>query len=413
MTKLFRRTDSSGKVLSQNWNFHLNGQRKSTGCKTKREAMEIATLMVQRELSHKHAGLNSEASIDEVVALYVKRQTLMSESGKGQAEAFQKRICGQFPLDELYRVPNRIVPYSLKTKRLWSTITNRDLDAIIMHRKEEGYANASINKEIDQLHAIQKQCKKSWGIKINHELDFDDLKLKVKKKRRAASEVEEQRLIDAMNPVTKTYLNKCTWERAPRNQRLWAVDTFHLLITYLDTGVRSSEGRNMLWDEVDTVNWLGVKVYRSKTDRTDMLQLTDRLREVLQTRFKYRDVRNSKFVFPHAFDNEKSKTGCLGALRKGIDRAGLNDPDTVKRHGKFTVHSLRDSYATRLTEQGIIPSELMHLLGHANEEMSMKYIHMRPSDAITKGTLLRNDVAGVLPEGLGGTLVDAYNENRL
>ena len=212
-----------------------------------------------------------------------------------------------------------------------------------------------------------------------------------------------------MNPTTKTYLNNCTWERAPKNQRIWSVDSFHLLITYLDLGLRSAEGRKILWSEVDTVNWIAIRVWRSKTDRNDMLQMTDRLRAVLQSRWKHRGSRNSPFVFPHASDPKKYRTGCLGALRTGIDRAGLNDPEIVKRHGKFTVHSLRDSYATRLTEQGIIPSELMHLLGHANEEMSMKYIHMRPSDAMNKGHKLRNSATTLISTELEGAIGDAYD----
>ncbi len=413
MTKLFRRTDKAGKVLSQKWSFSLNGQRKSTGCTNKREAMNIAELMLSKNRAHKIAGLTHDATIADVIQLYVDQQTLVSASCKAQSEAFQKRLGGTFPADELYRVPEKVMPYSLDSKRLWASLSNRDLDVIMTNRKLEGYANATINKEVDYIQACQKACKRKWGIKINHDLDFDDLTLPVKKKTRAASEAEEQTLIDVMNPVTKIYLNKCSWERAPRNQRLWAVDSFHLLITYLDTGVRSSEGRHILWTDVDTVNWVGIKVYRPKTDTTDMLQMTDRLREVMQQRFKYRDVRGSKYVYPHAFDVEKPKSGYMGALRNGINKAGLNDPVFVKRYGKFTVHSLRDSYATRLTEQGIIPSELMHLLGHKNEEMSMKYIHMRPKDAIAKGTALRNAVAAELPEGLGVSLENAYTEKLL
>lgn len=413
MTTLFKRKDASGNVISNNWNFSLNGQRKSTGCSNKKDAMKIADLLISKERTHKHAGLTDEATIGEAVQLYVDRQSLMSLTGKLQAEAFQKKICGTFPADRLYKVPNKLMPFSLKPSRLWSSLTNRDIDLLMTNRQKEGYANATINKEIDYLATIQKACKKKWAIRINHELDFSDLKLKTKKKFRAASVEEEQRLIDTLNPLTKVYLNNCTWDRAPRNQRLWAVDTFQLLIVFLDTGVRSAEGRSIRWDEVDTVNWVGLKIWRNKTQRFDILQMTDRLREVIQSRYKYKDVRKSKYVFPHAFDTDQPRTGNLDALRNGINKAGLNEPELVRRYGKFTVHSLRDSYATRLTEQGIVPSELMHLLGHANEEMSMKYIHMRPRDAIAKGTALRNSIAGDLPSGLNKTLVDAYEEIRL
>ena len=61
MTTLFRRTDKEGKVISQNWNFSLNGQRKSTGCPHKREAMKIAEIMLSKERTHKVAGLTDVA----------------------------------------------------------------------------------------------------------------------------------------------------------------------------------------------------------------------------------------------------------------------------------------------------------------------------------------------------------------
>ena len=409
---LFQRPNSKGSLVGQNWNFSLNGQRKSTGTSNKREAARIADLMMSKERSHRIAGLTEEATIGEVVSLYVARQSLLSDSSKAQVEGFGRKITGHYDMDQIYKVPKQSgkLPFFFREKRLWSSVSNRDLDALKTHRQEEGYANGTINKEFDNLAAMQKACRRYWGIKINHELDFEDIKLKTVKKFRAASEDEEQRLIDALNPVTRIYLNNCTWDRAPTRQRLWAVDTFHLLILYLDTGVRSAEGRHLLWDDVDTKNFQGIKVWRNKTKRLDMLQLTDRLAECLKSRFEYRGVRDSKYVFPHAWDTDLPRTGNLDALRSGIDRAGLNDPTTKARYGKFTVHSLRDSYATRLTEQGIVPSELMHLLGHSTEEMSMKYIHMRPKDSIAKGTKLRNSVAQALP--INDSLVDAYQENR-
>ncbi len=55
----------------------------------------------------------------------------------------------------------------------------------------------------------------------------------------------------------------------------------------------------------------------------------------------------------------------------------------------------------------------MHLLGHANEEMSMKYIHICSNDAINKGSQMRNTVAMPLPTGLGVSLENAYTEKLL
>ena len=413
MANLFRRKDKDGNLLSKKWYFYLNGQRKSTKLTNRKDAQRVADLMEQQSLSNKVAGLAREATLDEVVARFVTRQSLMSKAGKNNSQALQKRLLGRFPADELYRVPKRVMPFSLDPNRRWSSLTNADLDMIKTNRLQEGYANASIKKELDQLHQMQKLCRKAWGIKVNFELDFEDVcKLKVNKKTRAASVEEEEKLLEVMNPLNKTYLNGCTWVNAPMKQKIWAVDNFHLLVLYLDTGVRSAEGRKLLWDDVDTTNWLGIRVYRAKVDRTDILQLTDRLRDILKSRFKYREERGSDYIFPHAFDPKLHRGGSLGALRNGIKRAGLNHPEVVKRHGKFTVHSLRDSYATRLTEQGMIPSELMHLLGHANEEMSMKYIHVRPSLAIRKGQELRNESADPLQIDLDQTLEDAHNRKR-
>lgn len=409
MIRLFRRKDANGADISKNWYFHLNGQRKSTRSTNKKEAAEIAARLYNRAAADKDSGLKLEATIEEVVNMFVENQE-HSDSLFSQASASKKRLLGQFKPDELYRLPKREYPFALDPKRRWSSLSNRDLSNIRKHRLREGYKPATINKEKAHLAQMQKLCKKEWGIKINHELDFSDLNLKVSKKVRYATVEDERKLIASLNPRDMTYCNNCTWENAPAHQRVWAVDNFHLLILYLDTGVRASEGCSLLWDDIDTTTWVGIRVWRSKTKRWDMLQMTDRLRECLQSRWEYRNERKSVYVFPHKDDPKKHRTGYLGSLRNGIERAGLNEPHLVERYGKFTVHSLRDSFATRLTEQGMVPSELMHLLGHSNEEMSMKYIHIRPKDAISRGISLRNESAETLLINSNNIYEDVYEK---
>ena len=71
------------------------------------------------------------------------------------------------------------------------------------------------------------------------------------------------------------------------------------------------------------------------------------------------------------------------------DRAGLNEPHKVERFGRATVHSLRDTFASRLIQNGLDIAKVSKLLGHATLLQTQKYSHLIPSeDAAVAASIL-------------------------
>ena len=73
----------------------------------------------------------------------------------------------------------------------------------------------------------------------------------------------------------------------------------------------------------------------------------------------------------------------LHLIQKAIDKVGLNDDERlVKKKGKFTPHSLRDSYASILIQSGEVALyDLQEILGHTTPQMTQKYAHLIPAEA--------------------------------
>ena len=66
-------------------------------------------------------------------------------------------------------------------------------------------------------------------------------------------------------------------------------------------------------------------------------------------------------------------------IRNAIMRAELNADHLVKRYGKFTPHSLRQTFASRLVQGGMSLYGVSKLLGHSSETMTKRYAFLAPS----------------------------------
>lgn len=82
-------------------------------------------------------------------------------------------------------------------------------------------------------------------------------------------------------------------------------------------------------------------------------------------------------MFP-AEDGSPRKPQCNRALQRAMDRAGLNSPHMVKRHGKATPHTLRHTYASKLVQRGMSLYAVQHMLGHASPTTTKRYAALAP-----------------------------------
>ena len=82
------------------------------------------------------------------------------------------------------------------------------------------------------------------------------------------------------------------------------------------------------------------------------------------------------------------KTSINVLIDYAIAKSGINDdPVLVEKKGKFTIHSLRDTFASTLAQSGNHDiNEIRELLGHTTTTMTQKYAHLIPDDLTRKAT---------------------------
>lgn len=63
---------------------------------------------------------------------------------------------------------------------------------------------------------------------------------------------------------------------------------------------------------------------------------------------------------------------------------GLNEPDTVAKYGRATIHSLRHTFASWLIQNGADLGEVADALGHASLNMTRRYAHLSKGATVAK-----------------------------
>jgi len=233
-------------------------------------------------------------------------------------------------------------------------------------------APGTMNRELALLQAICEFARRSQVKMPAQPIVWRDYRAREPRgKLRYLSEAEEAALLQATADEVGRYKDP----NGP--QARMAQDQFDLLVFLLDTGARYDEVASLSWSCVDLGRGT-VELYRRKVDNEGTLGLTRRLWRLLEHR---RSVYpNTTYIFS-AWDRGRLVTdrprgwSTNGLLRK-MDALGINDPDIVKRKGKATAHTMRDTFAARQIKAGATLYELQHLLGHADPKMTQKYAHI-------------------------------------
>ena len=189
---------------------------------------------------------------------------------------------------------------------------------------------------------------------------FKVKKLKVVPKFRYLREGEEEKLLEVMKEQ----------------------DLKDLTIFLIDTGMRICEAVETMWTDRTFENGIGCFVtYRGKTGVRSLLPITERLKAILERR---EQGSISLYVFPHKTKIGGHRTTSSKGILQAAKRAGLNAPEIVSKLGKFTAHSCRDTYATRLVKAGMTLYEVQTMLGHVSPIMTQKYAHLSTGDIGSK-----------------------------
>lgn len=202
---------------------------------------------------------------------------------------------------------------------------------------------------------------------------------------------------DKEEPASKTYHRALTEEEQGQFMK-YAKDEwlYEMLAFLLCTGMRIGEAAALTWNDIDYVkNVIHVTKTMSKSKDgheragspksragTRDIPINDSIKQVLKSqkekqRLFYGNVISlSQYVFTGQNRTRVYNSTANTAVRRVLEKMRV---EGVKIE-YFTVHALRDTFATRYIEQGGSPQVLKTLLGHSSLSTTMDlYSHVMPN----------------------------------
>ncbi len=155
---------------------------------------------------------------------------------------------------------------------------------------------------------------------------------------RTVSEVEERLLLESSPP----YLRE-------------------LLLFAVNTGLRCGDIMDLMWEEVDREN-RRLSIIVGKTRRRLEVPLNDVALEIIEAR---QAVAHGPYVFYNSATGDRFYD-LKGAFKAAVRRARLTG---------ITWHTLRHTFASRLTRSGVDLVTVKELLGHSTINTTMRYAH--------------------------------------
>lgn len=334
-------------------------ERGSTKRKDKGEARLVAKAVAKKIQDRDQLGIRESSTIAQAAELYTAELEASGKPSVKDARLF---------LRKLYSNPNSSEPISRLNKH-WLSKLKAD-------RLRDGLSPRSINNELTFWISVFNKARDEYNMAVDQTTNFKNIKLGTQQKTRYLMHGEEAKLLAELDPTRDIEGQPGFGDRDPETQRKLQ-DQYDLVIMLIDTGVRYSEAAEIQWSSIDTHNWQTINVYRSKVGNEGQLVMTDRLKTILQRR--YEASGNAFYVFASPSDPSKPRGYSTKGIRKAIDRACLNTPPLVNRYGRFTVHSLRHTFASRLVQAGMSLYAVSRLLGHSDTQMTQRYAHLSPS----------------------------------
>ena len=155
-------------------------------------------------------------------------------------------------------------------------------------------------------------------------------------------------------------------------------DAQDIAMTLAFTGARWSEVTGLTWGQI-AGHWRTIRLWGNKSQKERLVGVPPQLKEVLQRRCPMHGrPPPSTLVFPGR-DGRRGASSLEPVIR-AMDACGLNDPETVARHGRATVHSLRHTYASLLLQRGAGLRPLQEALGHSRLATTQRYTHLEAGE---------------------------------
>ncbi|MDR6742026.1 site-specific integrase [Herbaspirillum huttiense F1] len=358
---------------SSRWHyqFQVNGKRYTgtTGTANKTKALQVEREMRNKVHGQVFLGEAETITLEDALNKYVNARRSASYY-KGM-QGMARKICG-YKLQP--KTQQKIACYGLPGTTDLHDVQTKDIERLVQARKSERLSFETIKHEIGLIRSTINEMAR-LGFRVNKEINFPTLK--THSRLRYLDSEEEAALLRALDVNTQRSGIKRSEAWSAEMQRNLQ-DNYDLVVFLLDTGCRYSEAANIPWSAI-SVEKGTISLYRSKVGNEDMLYMPSRLRAVIERRANERRD-GSRFVFENR--EGKARGYAVQAIRKAIDRAGLNRPDIVaEKGGKVSIHTLRHTFASKMVTNGVSLYQVSALLGHKDSKMTQRYAHLAPNDA--------------------------------
>lgn len=157
------------------------------------------------------------------------------------------------------------------------------------------------------------------------------------------------------------------------------IELRNVIETFVETGVRYNELRNLRWEDVDLAkNMITVKSreeFLTKSRKSLTIPISQRMRELL----KEIPRRSEKLFDLNNLERPKAKKNNLcNIMKRFLD---------VKKHLPFLrrgerFHIFRHTAITRWANSGVPLPVVQKWAGHSSVEMTMKYVHPSDSESV-------------------------------
>lgn len=349
----------------------MNGKRYTgtTGTTNKTKALQVEREMRNKVHGQVFLGEAETITLEDALHKYVEARRA-APYYKGM-QGVARKICG-YKLHP--KTQQKISCYGLSGGTELHEIHTRDIERLVHARKSERLSAATIKHEIGLIRSTINEMAR-LGYRVNKDINYPTLKTN-SRLRYLDSEEEAALLRELDVNAQRSGIKRSEAWSAEMQRNLQ--DNHDLVIFLLDTGCRYSEAASIPWSAVNLEDGT-INLYRSKVGNEDVLYMSSRLRAVMERRASHRRD-GSRYVFENR--DGRARGYAVQAIRKAIDRAGLNRPDIVEeKGGKVTVHTLRHSFASKMVKNGVSLFQVSILLGHSDSKMTQRYAHLAPNDA--------------------------------
>lgn len=260
-------------------------------------------------------------------------------------------------------------------------ITPARLERWRIQRQKAGIAPETINRDVAALKGVLTRAVRLELIDQSPLCRFEAAKTDPHKQpQRALTASEKEALLDALAERDNNKRQKRASGNRWRRERGYAeypeIGQFAgvltpAVITSLESGLRRGELLGLEWPSVDLERKsLRVEGTTSKTYETREIPLNGVAFKTLRDWWLQRRQPESGYVF--TVDG-----GRLGNLKKAyyslLEAAGIERINA--RGDRITWHSLRHTFGSLLGAEGVDPTTLMKLMGHANLTTTQRYLH--------------------------------------